>query len=316
MRKQSIRTQNERQRAEIFNTVYGAYTTKEITELFRADYIKVNNDKQGFDEVISLFPKYVLAITFLYSISSIKNNLKIFRKVIKEEGGIWRDTAKSSFYIYDVYKVVSDNTDEKLDQKEQNQKDVQFDTTNEIARVKNMLDRKSYHVASNQNVEQVRSYHLAYILGLSTGRRFTEIFKTVTIHSLKKGQFFRGILKKESNQKNELEANLIGLSVHEARKYTKELRTYLNAKLKDTRKQTLAKTTENQINTIFSKVYNNAVKRISGDKIPNFHELRHYYAIEGTEIFRRNGESDKDVRYRILGHHVRDDTTRTYSTIK
>jgi len=303
-------------RKETFKTVYGVETIKEVSELFRKDYNKIKNKKNGFDDVSKLFQKYVLSITFLYSIPSIKNNLGIFRKIINKEGGIWKETTKSTFYIFDVYRAVSAITDTKMTQKEEQNKNLAFDIKSEIEKVKTILEKKSYSVAKNQNEEQVRSYYLAYILGLSTGRRFTEILKTATIRKKGNSYVFGGILKKDKNQKSEIEANLLYLNIDEVKSYLKELRCFINAKLKTTKKMTLETATESDINTIFSKVYNNAVKRITDNKVPNFHELRHYYTIEGTEIFRNGSESDKDVRYRILGHHVKTDSTRTYATLK
>jgi hypothetical protein len=307
---------SEQVRKETLKTVYGVESIKEVSEQFRAEYQKLKNKKNGFDEISNLFQKYVLAITFLYSIPSIKNNLGIFRKVINEEGGIWKETTKSSFYIFDVYRAVTAITDTNIIKKEADNKDMAFDVKSEIEEVKKILEYRTYKVERNQKEEQVRSYYISYLLGLSTGRRFTEIFKTMTIRKKGQGFIFRGILKKDKNQNSEIEANLLYLSVDEAQDYIKEFRAFINAKLKTTKKMTLKTATEGDINSIFSKVYNNAIKRITGDKIPNFHELRHYYTIEGTDYFRINSESDKDVRYRILGHHMKEDSTRTYKTIK
>ncbi len=307
---------SEKNRRETFLTVYGVENIKEVSELFRTDYKKLKNKKNGFDEVSSLFQKYVLSITFLYSIPSIKNNLGIFRKIINEEGGIWKETTKSSFYIFDVYRAVTSITDKTITAKEENVKNMAFTVSDEIKRIKNVLDNKTYAVAKNQTVSQVRSYYISYLLGLSTGRRFTEIFKTINIKKRGKNYIFDGILKKDKNQKNEIEANILYLSIDETKSYLKELRTFINAKLKTTKKKTLKELSEGEINATFSKVYNNAIKRITGDKIPNFHELRHYYTIEGTEVFKKDDETEKDTRYRILGHHIKEDSTRTYKTIK
>jgi len=307
---------SEQIRRETFKTVYGVETIKEVSEQFRAEYKRLKNKKNGFDDVSNLFQKYVLSITFLYSIPSIKNNLGIFRKVINEEGGIWKETVKSSFYIFDVYRAVTANTEQGIIKKEESKKSLEFDIKTEIESIKNILKNKTYSVRANQDEQQVRSYYISYLLGLSTGRRFTEILKTVTIVKKSKGYIFKGILKKDRNQKTEIEANLLYLSIDEAKSHIKELRAFVNAKLKTSRGITLKQATEQDINSIFSKVYNNAIKRITEDKIKNFHELRHYYTIEGTEVFKQGTESDKDTRYRILGHHIKEDSTRTYKTIK
>ena len=303
-------------RKDTFKEVYGVESIKEVSEQFKKEYREIKNEKDGVDKISNLFQKYVLSITLLYSVTSIKNNLKVYRNIINKEGGIWKDTVKSSFYIFDVYKVVLANTEKKLEAKEEAEKEIAFEVKSEIERVKILLDRRAYSVARNQKAEQVRSYYLSYILGLSTGRRFTEIFKTASFR--KKGDKFiySGILKKYSDSKEEIEANFLYLSSKEIKGYIKELREYLNTKLTSTKKQSLEEVTEEEINTIFSKVYNNAVKRISKDIVPNFHELRHYYAIEGTKEFKRDDETEEQTRYRILGHRTKEDSTRTYKTIK
>ena len=315
-------------RADLFKSVYGVETTKEILEVFRADYQDIKNiegtKSESLQRAINIFQRYLLAISYLYKVSSIHNNLQVFKKVIKEEGGELEDYALKAFHlgggkadkVPSIYKLLSSHTTKKIEAREANKNNSSFEVIGEIERVRTILDTKTYNVASNQKEDQVRSYHLAYILGLSTGRRFSEILKTVTIHSLKSGLFFRGILKKDLTSSKQIEANIIQLSENEVKGYLKELRTHLNTKLKTTKKQSLRDTTEGEINSIFSRVYNNAVKRISSDQIPNFHELRHHYTITGTELFKRDGESERETRYRILGHELKEDTTRTYATIK
>jgi hypothetical protein len=315
------------EREELFKSVYGVSTTKGILEVFRKDYREIKNiegtKSESLQLAINIFHRYILAVSFMYKVSSISNNIQAFKQVVREEGGELEEYVLRAFHIgggkgdsiISIHRLLSERTTKKIENREENSNRNNFDVTYEISRVKEMLKNESYKVTSNQDENQVRSYHLAYILGLSTGRRFTEILKSVTIHSLKDGVFFKGILKKDSTNKK-IEANIISLSETEVKSYLKELRTHLNAKLKTTKKKSLKDITENEVNSIFSKVYNNAIKRISSDKVPNFHELRHYYTITGTTMFIKDGESEREVRYRILGHEIKEDTTRTYATIK
>lgn len=315
-------------RADLFKSVYGVESTTEILEVFRADYREIKNiegtKSESLQKAINIFQRYLLAISYLYKVTSINNNLQAFKKVIKEEGGELEEYVSRAFHlgggkgdtIPSIHKLLSANTTKKVEEREANKSISTFEVVGETKRVKALLDARTYSVASNQNEAQVRSYYLAYILGLSTGRRFTELLKTVTIHSLKSGLFFRGILKKDLTGSKQIEANIIYLSEAEVKGYLKELRTHLNTKLKATKKKSLTAISLKEINPIFSKVYNNAVKRISNDQVPNFHELRHHYTIEGTELFKRDGESERETRYRILGHELKEDTTRTYATTK
>jgi len=315
------------QRKELFKAVYGVETLIEISELFRADYKKIKNDMQGIAKAMGLFQKYVLAITYMYSITTMKTNLTLFRNIIKKEGGLHEKTTTESFKIFDIYTVIKSDYDKKLTAKEKQSKSLTFDVTKEIKRVKKTIEDKSYPVKQNQDEEQVRSYYIAYLLGLSTGRRFTEILKTISLKENKNSYIFTGILKKDRTENSKTEAYILDLTTNEVQGYIEEIRAFINTKLK-AKKLTYKTTTENDINRMFSKVYNNAVKRISEDKIPNFHELRHYYAIEHQERYLEQNPSLKSMdsealeehlglfRRKVLGHKMISDSTRPYKTIK
>lgn len=319
------------QREKIFKELYGVETQKEILELFKKDceeHKKIKNDDEAKEISASkLFSKYVLAITFLYSLSTIKTNLKLYKAIIKELrlGSI----VHSKFYFEGLYTTVSKITTTNTETKKEENKKMPFDVIEEIRRVKIILDTKSYTVRKNQNENQVRSYYLAYILGLSTGRRFTEIIKTVTLHKRGNKIYFKGLLKKKDADNNKLvEAHLIELSYKLVNAYIKELRTFIDTKLKETKKKSLGEVSEQQINTIFSRVYNNAVIRITAEKVPNFHELRHFYAITHQDRYLAFNPSVKElnndsleavlknVRYTVLAHEIKSDTTSAYVTIK
>lgn len=315
-------------RADLLKTVYGVETTKEILEVFRADYKEIKDiegtNRESLQRAINIFQRYLLAITYLYKISSINNNLQAFRKVIKEEKGEIEDYVLKAFHlgggkdskIQSIHKLLSSKVTEKVEQREQKESKSDLEIVAEIKRVKSLLDTNSYTVKSNQQPQQVRSYYLAYILGGSGGRRFGEVLKTSKIRKKGSSYIYTGILKKDGSSKTEIEVNLIGLTIEEYKAYQRELRSFIDSKLLTTKGKSLKDTSIGEINNIFSKVYNNAVKRISNSKVPNFHELRHHYTIKGTEMFKREGESERETRYRILGHELKEDTTRTYATIK
>ena len=323
-----MKLSTDKQRAEILKATYGTDTLSGILEIFRDDYNSIKNiegtKSESLQRSINLFQRYLIPITYFYSLSSIKNNLKQFRAIIKKEGGELEEIAQKVFHvgggkdtaIPSIHKMVSAKTEEKISEREQNQSEIEFSTEGEIKRIKTLLLTGSYGVKKNQNAEQVRSYYLAYILGLSGGRRFTEIFKTSDIRKNKSSYVYTGILKKDSNTKTKIEVNLIGLTIEEYRTYQRELRKHIDKKLQLTKKKGLEDTSIGEINSTFSKVYNNAIKRLSKEVIPNFHELRHHYTITGTELFKKEGESERETRYRILGHEQKEDTTRTYATTK
>lgn len=317
----------EELRKKTFIATYGVETIKEISELFRKDYQEIKNDMNAVAKAMNLFQKYVLSITFMYSITSMKNNLTMFRNIIREEGGVHEKTAIESFKIFDIYRVITEENENKLKAKESNLKPLAFNVKEEIQKTINSIKNKSYEVKSNQDETQVRSYLIAYLLGLGTGRRFTEILKTIELRKNKDSYFFTGILKKEKTENSKTEAYLLDISTDEVKSYVKELRIFIGSKL-EKKNLTLKSATENDINRIFSKVYNNAVKRISDENISNFHELRHYYAIEHQNRYLEQNPSLRDMdkqaleehlglfRRKMLGHKLINDSTRTYATIK
>jgi len=112
-----------------------------------------------------------------------------------------------------------DNFEKKTELKEAVQKgnNEKIDPTilvDKILHLKNELDNKTYRVAGNQKEEQVRAYRIVTMLGLATGRRFTELMKRG------KKITFSGLLK--GNDKT-IEGNIIALSYADVKKYLKEL---------------------------------------------------------------------------------------------
>ena len=321
----------EKARVTAFTEIYGVSKQTELLKLFRADceahkQIK-NDDEAKAESATALFSKYVLAITYLYSLSSIKTNLKAYKKIITELrlGSIVQD----KFYFQGLFTTVSKITKANTAVKKEVNKEMPFNVESEIRRVDLILKQRSYSVAKNQNEPQVRSYHLAYIIGLATGRRFTEVLKTVKLIKRGKKIYFQGLLKKKDDVKNKMvEAHILGLNFTLLNAYIKELRKYIDKKLQEDKGLTLDEVSEEKINTIFSRVYNNAVKRISDKKVPNFHELRHFYTIEHQERYMANNPhlqglnyNDlevvlRNVRYTVLAHEIKDDTTSSYVTIK
>jgi len=325
------RTHINNQRARVFQALYSATSQTEILEQFKEELLTFktikNDDDFKKDEASRIFSKYVLAITYLYSLPSIKNNLKAYKKVISEVRA-GNDISKN-FYFEGLYGTVTKSSEQNKEKRKTTDEELPIDVISEIKRVRKILELDKFNLKKNQNHAQVRSYHLAYILGLSTGRRFTELLKSIKIHKKNNDYVFIGLLKKKDELKNQqLKAYFLELSPLEARKYLQEFRDFLNNKLQKDKNISLDDLTESQINTTFSKVYNNAVTKISNKKVPNFHELRKFYTITFQDIYleqnphlKDNSEQElsvilQDVRYTILGHEIKNDTTSTYVTFK
>ena len=304
---------------------YKQKTLTKVYEDFEKDYNTYKN--RSLMKCQEVVMGYILPLTFGYKLNSIRNNLGKLKKIIKdqekenEEGKYAINTlsfidimmTRISPILNSVY---DENVEQRIQKKQEEGNENPLDVIEEIKRIKKILSG-TIEINRNQTVEQVRSYYLAYIIGLSTGRRFTEILKTIVFTKHGKKQTIKGLLKKRQDDVQECEGNFIHLSYAEIRDYLQELRKTINAKLLKTKKKTLDDTSESEINSIFSKVFNNATARISPKSaagkplVATFHDLRHHYNIKGVELFAKEGESADQTEARILCKNYRPSTYKT-----
>ena len=292
----------QQERKEVFEEIYGVNlmgsfnkrtkkaTPNSVLSRFEEDYNRYKN--KGINKLLELYRDYSYAIFFMYSPSSIRNNLVAFRNVIKENGGKYQANALEAFTVESVYAPINkENTEKKTELKEAVQKgeNTKIDPQTIIDRIQDLkteLDTKSYSISSNQKEEQVRAYRILAMLGLATGRRFTELMKTLEIKKRGTKLTFSGLLK--GNDKT-IEGNIISLSYSEVKKYLKELRAFAMTE----------KMSESEVNAKYAKVFNNAFKRIGHT---NVKATRHNYSVAGSQLFKKDGESIEDTITRILGH--------------
>ncbi len=282
-----------KERAEVFKGIYGVSKMIDILDLFQDDYKSVKN--KSLEGVQKLYRDYSYAIFFMYSSSSIRNNLVKFKNIINEEGGKYKANAIESFTIDSVYAPLKKKDIEVKKELKDEVRAGESDSQNvdptvivdKIKELRQIITSKSYHVAKNQNEEQVRAYHLLAVLGLATGRRATELLKTLKLSKRGEKHYFDGLLK--GNDKK-IEGNIIELSYKEVQGYLRELRKFADTK----------ELSESQVNSKYSRVFNNAIKRLL--KYKNIKDLRHNYAIAGSQLFKRENETIEDTITRILGH--------------
>lgn len=311
------------QRKEVFETIYGVSRFSDILDLFQSDYKSIKN--KGLSRVQDLYKKYSYAIFFMYSPSSIRNNLVKFKNVIKEEGGKYKTNALDVFTIEEIYSPIKSKDKEvkkALKAKIQDADSANIDPNvviNQIKKLKSDLDTNSHETNTNQKEEQVRAYRIVAMLGLATGRRFTELLKTLVIKKNGTRITFDGLLK---GNNEEIEGHIIGLTYKEVQSYLKELRTFANTE----------NMTVSQVNAKYAKVFNNAMVRLvqkgliddlpqsekQGKKyitsgknkgktidiklFPSAKTMRNRYAMAGSQLFKKEGESITDTITRILGH--------------
>ena len=280
----------QEQRREVFNEIYGVSIFSDVLELFEQDYNRYKN--KGYSKIQELYKHYSYAIFFMYSPSSIRNNLVKFKNVIKKNGGKYQANALEAFTVDAIYSPIKAKDEEvkkDLKSKVQSGDNTQIDpqtVIDQIQAIKTELDQKSYRVSSNQKEEQVRAYRILAMLGLATGRRFTELMKTLVIKKRGTKLIFSGLLK---GNNEEIEGNIISLSYLEVKKYLKELRAFGQTE----------EMTESEVNAKYAKVFNNAMKRIG---VTNVKSLRHNYSVAGSQLFKRDSESIEETITRILGH--------------
>ena len=279
-------------RRDTFKAIYGVEHFGDVLGLFEDDYKRYRN--RGINKILELYKKYSYSIFFMYSPSSIRNNLVKFKNIIKKHGGKYQANALETFTVDAVYAPIKKKDIEtkkelkanvRAGESEANTNDPQI-VINQIKELKDTLDNKKYSVAKNQKEEQVRAYYIVAILGLAIGRRFTELLKTLIIKKRGKKVTFGGLLKGNDET---IEGNIIELSYQDVKKYLTELRAFAKTE----------NMTESQVNAKYAKVFNNALKRLG---YKNVKATRHNYSIAGSQLFRKDNETIEDTITRILGH--------------
>jgi len=282
----------QQQRREVFNEIYGVSIFSDVLELFENDYNRYKNN--GFGKIQELYRHYSYAIFFMYSPSSIRNNLVKFKNIIKRNGGKYEENALKVFTIDAIYapikskdKAIKEDLKEKVRVGKNTKIDPQV-VIDQIQSLKTELDTKSYlnSMSSNQKEPNVRAYRIVAMLGLATGRRFTELLKTLTITKRGTKIIFEGLLKGNNEA---IEGNIISLSYKDVQKYLKELRAFVN-----TEEMTIS-----QVNSKYAKVFNNAMKKLG---VANVKATRRNYSVAGSQLFKKDFERLEDTITRILGH--------------
>jgi len=204
-------------------------------------------------------------------------------------------------------------------------------TVKQLKEIVSLTDREFKGVAkvkANQDINQVRAYYLSLLVGLTGGRRFSEDMAKSSIVK-KSGEYYHdGILKKKGHD-NLVKCNILDLTVTEYKKYQKQLQKFTQDRIETAKGKTLKTVSIDEINSIFARVFNNAVKRISANyfnmEIPKVHALRHLYAIEQQKRHIEDNPHLLDLsqselysymvsfRRDILGHEEKPDSSKTYN---
>jgi len=153
-------------------------------------------------------------------------------------------------------------------------------------------------IQKQQTVQRARAYLFAIYLALATGRRITEILKTLEIVKKEDGWYYRGLTKKYSDS-FEIKAVALDNDFEFLAKLLQQIRKDI-----DTKNMTNA-----QVNSKFNHIFNRALKNITGLKY-TFHDLREIFAEMAYLKFGKKNGSDRekeDYISDILGHEINKD---------
>lgn len=192
---------------DLYNSNYGTTKGSEIKALFQDDLAKTRTIKA----CIKLYKKYEIYLSFGRNLGTVKNVYNDFKKLISDSNNKHKEFLLDIFSLpSSYYYVLNSTTSHKTleDRKstsnflEINKKE--FDSIRdycfEIGMDKD-LSKWDKGLGSRQTKEGIRSYFLATYLALVTGRRLTEILKTLELKKYKNEIRAKGLLKKEENDK-------------------------------------------------------------------------------------------------------------------
>jgi len=298
----------------LLNKLYGTTKTGQIFDLFRRDVNKV----KSYTDIIALTKKYMPFLYLGNSYNTINTRFTDLKNIIKSAkiGDKYKNKLIDAFSApVDFYKIRDEIRQQQLLEKiEKGEKDeIDFDIKNFNKIIKNLyemgMDEKltnyPYKLGSRQTPEQIRAYYLATYLALTTGRRLTEILKTMELRKYKDHLKVKGILKKKNEAKDK-SYNLLPLdNIERILKAYKELRKIFD----------VTDLTERQVNQKHNNKFNEFLKtKIFPNSELTFHDLRKIYLLKAHELYGKD-EPLETFAEKALLHDIKiDDKYITQTT--
>jgi len=281
--------------------IYGTNNLDKLAQMFATDLKKKG---ANVDEVIA---KYMPCLWINQSISTVAVRYSRFRKEIKNSRSKACKIALEKLVLYsEVTKLIND---ERIANAE-NRKEVKQDfSTNDffnlIEKIKLNIEKKNFNKSTRQTLEQVEVYNLSVYLAMVTGRRFTEILKTMSIKKHGTKFTIMGLIKKSADENESSDVILLD-DYKNVKKALDRVRKIFNAD----------DYTNDQLNKKFSFTFNRYMKKyILETEKYNFHDLRKMYAQACYTKFGKN-EDKKDFIAKVLGHKIDFTATDHYLTLK
>lgn len=255
------------------------YGTRNLTELAEIFLTSVKRKDAKPEEVII---EFMPALWLGQSFGSVAVRYSAFRKVLKESRS---RNAKKALKLLNFpakgYELLNAKKDEKAIEKKGS---VTFDTKEVRGLLKNlrkMVETGNYPAGSSrQSPDQIEAYHLSAYIALATGRRFTEVLKTMKIEKHGTKVTIHGLLKKADEEDMLSNACLL-----------EEYKTVKKALSRLRKIWPTDNLTVDEVGKKFSFTFNRYLKKtILEDDKKTFHDLRALYA---RECWERYGESNK-----------------------
>ncbi len=309
--------QEERTHEETVKIFYGVSSLKEVRESFKTELLNCKEKKETLLTVTKFIPYCWMGGR---KIKTVARYYADMRNVIKDVADEYQDIALDLFSVpTDVYerikKADTEKVLEKLDQKEvfdiNQMRNIitslkgNIETVMELGEDATIEDYKNNNVpvGKQQTEPRIRAYLYASYLALVTGRRITEILKTLTLVKKKNEWIFGGITKKKGG-KVELKAFVLDNDYDFLNTVLNQIRQDINT----------TKMQNTEVNSKFNHIFNRSFQRISGTKY-TFHDLREIYSeLAYIDYGNKKGTEREEVDFKseILGHEV--DKNRLIST--
>ena len=311
-------------REEMEQFFYGA-TGSEVKELFKAELESIN-DKNSLIKIITKYIPYCwMGKKFSTALVYYTDMRNIIKEVLNDSS--YLDIALDFFMVpSEVHEQIKNNKSKKVIEKINDRETFHFEDIQETINFLRKNIKKAIElgreatvedfqnagipIAKQQTPAQARAYLFAAYLGFVTGRRMSEILKTLEIVKKEDGWYFKGLSKKGVGD-FEIPAVICDDDIE----FVKTVLEWLREDL-DTTNLSLR-----EVNSKYNMVFNRSLKRITGTNY-TFHDLREIYAelcylkngkIKGTE------REELDYKAKVLGHEVDPDrllATEHYMTMK
>jgi len=274
---------------EIIRELYHSRNISEIAEQFAA---KIRKKDADIEKIIM---DYMPALWLGQSFGSVATRYSAFRKELKKTQN---RNAKKALKILNFptegFDILKRAQDEKALEKKESQVFDEKNAEDLLRFLKETIEKRSWPApSSRQREEQIEAYWLAAYLALATGRRFTEVLKTMDISKHGTNVKITGLTKKAPGE-DVLENACLLDDYKSVKKALKRLREIFDA----------TGLTVDEVGKKNSYTFNRYLKQkiLKNDEM-SFHDLRTLYAeLCWNRYGKESGMSKEDFIGHVLGH--------------